>query len=192
MSWNFDNDRPIYAQLLERLQMQIVSGRYSPGDKLPSVRELAAAVNVNPNTMQKAFAELERSGLITTQRTSGRYVTEDTQMIRQVQKDLACGHIRQFIQKMKELGFSLEEIKALIENQTAFASQNKEENPLLLHEQSHFASQNKEDLYVHNIDAVSKNGRKQKAVRTGQKGSGKKSAGSGGKNSAGAGRRSSI
>ena len=66
-------------------------------------------------------------------------------MIRQVQKDLACGHIRQFIQKMKELGFSLEEIKALIENQTAFASQNKEENPLLLHEQSHFASQNKED-----------------------------------------------
>ena len=61
MSWNFDNDRPIYAQLLERLQMQIVSGRYSPGDKLPSVRELAAAVNVNPNTMQKAFAELERS-----------------------------------------------------------------------------------------------------------------------------------
>lgn len=125
MPWNFDNDRPIYAQLLERLQMQIVSGRYSPGDKLPSVRELAAAVNVNPNTMQKAFAELERCGLITTQRTSGRYVTEDTEMIRQVQKDLAYSHITQFIQKMKELGFSLEEINNLIETQTR--TQNKED-----------------------------------------------------------------
>lgn len=116
MSWNFDNDRPIYAQLLEILQMQIVSGQYGPGEKLPSVRELAATANVNPNTMQKAFAALEQSGLITTNRTIGRTVTEDTAMIKAVQKDLAGSHITQFIQKMRELGFTGEEIKQLVES----------------------------------------------------------------------------
>jgi len=115
MPWNFDSDRPIYAQLLEKIQMQIVSGQYGPGDKLPSVRELATNANVNPNTMQKAFAFLEQSGLITTQRTSGRTVTEDIAMIKAVQKELAVTHIHQFIQKMKELGFTKEEIKNLVE-----------------------------------------------------------------------------
>lgn len=84
MAWNLDSDRPIYAQLLERIQLQIVSGIYAPGDKLPSVRDLAAEASVNPNTMQKAFAELERSGLIETKRTSGRFVTEDKNMITQI------------------------------------------------------------------------------------------------------------
>ena len=115
MSWNFDSDRPIYAQLLERMQMQIVSGQYQPGSKLPSVRDLAAVANVNPNTMQKAFAELERSGLISTQRTNGRYVTEDTTLIKEVQQELALSHITQFILKMKELGFSTAEIKTLMD-----------------------------------------------------------------------------
>lgn len=117
MPWNFDGDRPIYAQLLEHLQMQIVSGRYQPGEKLPSVRELAASANVNPNTMQKAFAELERSGLIITQRTSGRTVTEDILMIEQIRNDLACSHINLFFEKMKELGFGREEIISLIQTE---------------------------------------------------------------------------
>jgi len=116
MSWKFDNERPIYSQLLEIIQMQIVSGQYQPGDKLPSVRELAANANVNPNTMQKAFAALEQSGLICTQRTSGRTVTEDIEVIKGVQKDLASSHITQFIQKMKELGFTNDEIKNLVES----------------------------------------------------------------------------
>lgn len=116
MSWTFDNERPIYSQLLEMLQMQIVSGQYGPGDKLPSVRELSATANVNPNTMQKAFAALEQSGLICTQRTSGRTVTEDITMIKSVQRELAGSHITQFIRKMKELGFSAEEIKKLLES----------------------------------------------------------------------------
>ena len=81
MAWELDADRPIYAQLVERIQKEIVSGKYQPGEKLPSVRDLAAVAAVNPNTMQKAFAELERSGLIVTQRTSGRAVTEDTELI---------------------------------------------------------------------------------------------------------------
>ena len=81
MAWELRNDRPIYVQIVERIQMQIISGVYKPGDKLPSVRELAMEAGVNPNTMQKAFGELERKELIVTIRTSGRVVTEDDAMI---------------------------------------------------------------------------------------------------------------
>ena len=77
MPWSFQADTPIYTQLVARLQEQIVSGAYPPGRKLPSVRDLAADAGVNPNTVQRAFAELERLGLIYTQRTSGKFVTED-------------------------------------------------------------------------------------------------------------------
>ncbi len=114
MAWNLDSDRPIYAQLLERIQLQIVSGTYGPGDKLPSVRELAAEASVNPNTMQKAFAELERSGLILTKRTSGRFVTEDKDMITQIRTQLAKEEALSFIEKMKELGFEKNDILALL------------------------------------------------------------------------------
>ena len=114
MAWNLDSDRPIYAQLLERIQLQIVSGTYGPGDKLPSVRELAAEASVNPNTMQKAFAELERSGLIVTKRTSGRCVTEDKDMITQIRTQLAKEEALSFIEKMKELGFEKNDILALL------------------------------------------------------------------------------
>ena len=114
MAWNLDSDRPIYAQLLERIQLQIVSGTYGPGDKLPSVRELAAEASVNPNTMQKAFAELERSGLIVTKRTSGRFVTEDKDMITQIRTQLAKEEALSFIEKMKERGFEKNDILALL------------------------------------------------------------------------------
>ena len=114
MAWNLDSDRPIYAQLLERIQLQIVSGIYGPGDKLPSVRDLAAEASVNPNTMQKAFAELERSGLIETKRTSGRFVTEDKNMITQLRTQLAKEEINAFIAKMKELGFDKKDILTLL------------------------------------------------------------------------------
>ncbi|MBQ9121993.1 MAG: GntR family transcriptional regulator [Lachnospiraceae bacterium] len=115
MAWDLDADRPIYAQIVERIQMQIVSGLYEPGAKLPSVRELAAEASVNPNTMQKAFAELERSGLIITQRTSGRTVTEDTEMIGAIRQSLAQEQLDYFIAKMKELGFDKDQIIAFIE-----------------------------------------------------------------------------
>lgn len=115
MTWILNSDRPIYAQIVEKLQMQIVSGSYKPGDKLPSVRDLATQAGVNPNTMQKAFTELERSGLILTQRTSGRTVTEDGELIKKVQFDLAKESIRSFFEKMKELGYEEKEIVLLIE-----------------------------------------------------------------------------
>ncbi len=108
MSWNLDSDRPIYAQIVEIVEMQIVSGIYAPGEKLPSVRNLAMEANVNPNTMQKALSELEKSGLIITQRTSGRVVTEDISMIQATRKHLAVGEVRAFLEKMKLLGFDQE------------------------------------------------------------------------------------
>ncbi len=117
MAWELDADRPIYAQLVERIRMQIVSGYYQPGGKLPSVRELAATAAVNPNTMQKAFAELERTGLIITQRTNGRNVTEDEELIAGVKQGMAREHMEVFFSKMKELGFTKEEIKALVDGE---------------------------------------------------------------------------
>ena len=114
MAWDLDSDRPIYAQLVERIQMQIVSGQYPPGGKLPSVRDLAAVAAVNPNTMQKAFAELERSGLIITQRTNGRTVTKDEEMIRQIKAELAKEHVDAFFIKMKKLGYTEQEAVELL------------------------------------------------------------------------------
>ena len=114
MAWILQSDRHIYTQIVEKLQMQIVSGQYCPGDKLPSVRELAAQASVNPNTMQKAFAEIERSGLIITQRTSGRTVTEDLDMIKEVQQKLATNQINIFLQQMEELGYNKTEILELV------------------------------------------------------------------------------
>lgn len=110
MAWNLEADRPIYAQLVERISMQIVSGYYPIGVRLPSVRDLAAEAAVNPNTMQKAFAELERSGLIMTQRTNGRTVTLDKKLIDDVRYDMAKRHIDVFVQKMRELGYNKEQI----------------------------------------------------------------------------------
>lgn len=114
MAWDLNSDRPIYTQILERIQTRIISGIYKPGEKLPSVRELAAEASVNPNTMQKAFAELERSGLIQTQRNSGRTVTEDTDMIKQVQTQVALSQVQSFFSTMMQLGFNKEEILAFV------------------------------------------------------------------------------
>lgn len=115
MSWDLDNDRPIYMQLMEKIRLDIIAGIYKPGDKLPSVRDLALDASVNPNTMQKALSEFERSGLVYAQRTSGRFITEDKEMLEQLKVELATEQIRQFFEKMKQLGFKDRETLALIE-----------------------------------------------------------------------------
>lgn len=117
MAWNLNSDRPIYAQIVERIQMQIVSGVYQPGAKIPSVRELAAEAGVNPNTMQKALSELERSGLVTTIRTSGRVVTENREMIMETRNSIAKTQIQEFIQRMMELGYEKKDIVALLQEE---------------------------------------------------------------------------
>ncbi|MEF9839468.1 MAG: GntR family transcriptional regulator [Lachnospiraceae bacterium] len=116
MPWILENDRPIYMQLMERIQMDIIADRYHPGDKLPSVRDLALEASVNPNTMQKALSELERSGLVYSQRTSGRFITEDLSMIQKMRTDLAYSHIKEFFDKMKLLGLKKEEVLALMQD----------------------------------------------------------------------------
>ena len=118
MAWNLDSDRPIYSQILERIQMQIAAGIYEPGEKIPSVRELAADAGVNPNAMQKALAELERRNLVVTLRTSGRVVTEDLNMIRETKNQLAKEQIDDFLKRMKALGFEREDILIMLKKET--------------------------------------------------------------------------
>ena len=110
MNWIFDNDRPIYIQLVEKLKICIVTGIYKKGEKIPSVRELAVETKVNPNTMQKALIELENCGVIYTQRTSGKYVTEDKNLIEKLRKDIAKEKLNSFVDVMKKLGYTKEEI----------------------------------------------------------------------------------
>lgn len=115
MSWNLNSDRPIFLQIVERIQMDIISGIYKPGDKLPAVRELASEASVNPNTMQKALSELEKTGLVYSQRTSGRFITEDANMIEELKQKLAAEKIDEFFAAMKMLGISKEETILLIQ-----------------------------------------------------------------------------
>ena len=114
MGWNLKSDRPIYAQLVEQIKLKIISGTYPPGSKLLSVRDMAAEASVNPNTMQRALAELESEGLLFSQRTSGRFVTEDKQLIEEAKNVLAMELAREFLRQMRELGYSGEQTAELL------------------------------------------------------------------------------
>lgn len=114
MPWNLTSDRPIFIQIVDIIKLAVISGKYAPGDKLPSVRDLAHEAAVNPNTMQKALSELERTGLVYSQRTSGRFITEDVHMIEELKSALAKEKIEQFLESMQQLGFKNEETMSLI------------------------------------------------------------------------------
>ena len=109
MEYNFDNERPIYIQLVELIRIKIVSGEFQRGQKIPSVRELALAMKVNPNTMQKALVELEDEKLIYTERTNGKYVTEDEKLIEKVKNELAKEKVENYIDSMNSIGISFDE-----------------------------------------------------------------------------------
>lgn len=115
MDWNFKSDLPIYSQLVEQIKLGIVSGIFKPGERLASVRDMAMEAGVNPNTMQRALQELERQGLMFSQRTSGRFVTEDREMIEDAKRTLANRHISAFIRQMQALGYTRQEIVAMLE-----------------------------------------------------------------------------
>ena len=116
MSWEFQDHLPIYAQLMDTLKRLIVTGRYLPGEKLPSVRELAAEAGINPNTVQRAFSELEREGLIYTQRATGKYVTENEADIKSAREDLARTQVADFLRAMQSLGFSVGDVIVLLQS----------------------------------------------------------------------------
>ena len=124
MQWQLRGDRPIYQQLVEILTEQIVSGQLAAGDKVPAVRELAAQAGVNPNTMQRALTDMEREGLMYTNRTSGRYVTEDKEMIEKIREQIASDRIAEFLAGMSQLGFSEQEVYRLLEKRQWEGNQN--------------------------------------------------------------------
>ena len=109
MEFNFDNERPIYIQLVELIRVEIVSGKFKKGERIPSVRELALMMKVNPNTMQKALNELENQKLIYTERTNGKFVTEDEKLIENVKKELAKEKVNNYLDSMNSIGISFEE-----------------------------------------------------------------------------------
>lgn len=114
MSEQFDSSRPIYAQLVERLKARILAGTYQSGGHLDSVRDLAAAAGVNPNTMQRALAQLEAEGLVRTERTSGRFVTEDTDLIEQLRASAARNIAADFLEKMRSIGYTSQQAAELL------------------------------------------------------------------------------
>jgi GntR family transcriptional regulator len=114
--WNLKSDRPIYSQLIEQIKLMIVSGIYPAGAKLPSVRDMAGDASVNPNTMQRALAQLENEGLLYSQRTSGRFVTEDTEKIMETKNSLAVEIIHEFVQNMNNLGYDKKQTIFMLEN----------------------------------------------------------------------------
>ena len=105
----FDNERPIYIQLVEKMKIDIVSGKYQPGDKIMSIRDLAMYYKVNPNTLQRALADLEKDGLIYTERTNGKYVTKETACIDHIKQELANDKMTKYIADMQNLGISPQE-----------------------------------------------------------------------------------
>ena len=115
MKWHFSSDMPIYTQLISQIKFAIVSGELPPGGRMSTVPDLAAGAGVNPNTMQRAFQELEREGLVFSQRSSGRFVTEDVSIIEKAKMALAQEHISKFISSMERLGYDRAEIIALLE-----------------------------------------------------------------------------
>ena len=114
MSFEFTNDMPIYLQVLEHIKMQIISAEYKPNQKLPSVREMSLIYAVNPNTIQKALGELEEMGLIYTERTNGKYVTNDITLIKNITKQTLSAKIKDFFEDMYKLGLEKQEILDLI------------------------------------------------------------------------------
>ncbi|GIO56243.1 GntR family transcriptional regulator [Paenibacillus cellulositrophicus] len=119
MSIEFDNNLPIYLQIMNHIKRQIVSGILQPGDKIPSVRELAADLQINPNTIQRTFQELEREEVVETRRGLGRYVTSEESKIMAIKKEMAGELLHQFIHGMQELGFKNQDIVSIVSEAVA-------------------------------------------------------------------------
>ncbi|MBQ7700446.1 MAG: GntR family transcriptional regulator [Clostridia bacterium] len=108
------DSRPVYVQLIDRIYTMVLSGQYPPGAKLPTVRELAELMQANPNTVQKALYYLEEQKLIYTQRTVGKFITEDKDVIERARGSLARAYIIEFFQKMYMIGIDVPEAKKMI------------------------------------------------------------------------------
>lgn len=116
MAWKFDNNIPIYIQITNAIKLQIVTNQLQPGDKLPTVRDLAEIAGVNPNTVQRALSDLEDEGFVYSVRTTGRFVTDNTELITQTRIELAQQELENFVTNMLNLGFDPSELNEQLDN----------------------------------------------------------------------------
>lgn len=116
MAWKFVNNVPIYIQITNTIKLQIVTNQLQPGDKLPTVRDLAETAGVNPNTVQRALSDLEDEGFVYSVRTTGRFVTDNTELITQTRIELAQQELDNFVTNMLNLGFNPDELNEQLEN----------------------------------------------------------------------------
>lgn len=114
MAWNFSSGRPVYLQIAERITRSVLSGEYTAGEQLPTVRQLALEAAVNPNTVQHAFSELENMGIIISKGTSGRFVTEDETIVELCRKQMAEQLVNDFVENIKHLSIDTEEAISMI------------------------------------------------------------------------------
>ena len=114
MAWSFTSDRAVYLQIAERIKKAVLSGVYPPGGQIPSVRQLALEAAVNPNTVQKAFTELEDQGIILSRGTQGRFVTEDAETIESCRVEMAQQYVGNFLKDIGQLGISREQALTMI------------------------------------------------------------------------------
>lgn len=117
MDWNITSGRPVYLQLVEQLELAVITGVYPPGEKVPPVRELAAEAGVNPNTMQRALQELEARGLMESRRTAGRTVTADATRLKELRHQRAAAQAKAFMEEMEALGLTKDEVLHLLEEE---------------------------------------------------------------------------
>ncbi|MCP1135651.1 GntR family transcriptional regulator [Paenibacillus polysaccharolyticus] len=127
MPIEFDNNLPIYLQIMQYIKRQIVTGALKAGDKIPSVRELAAELQINPNTVQRTFQELEREEVVETKRGLGRYVTSEERKIMMIKKEMAGKLLDRFLTGMQELGIEEQDIVSIVTDALAEGSQGKGE-----------------------------------------------------------------
>ena len=124
MKWEFKSGIPIYLQIISLLKMKIAAGELPPGSQVQPVRELAMEAGVNPNTMQRALTQLEQEGLLYTQRTSGRFVTEDKQVLKEMRKSVSEQYVKDLFEALGKIGMNREEI---IEAVSSFESTDEKE-----------------------------------------------------------------
>lgn len=110
----YDNNIPIYIQIINSIKADIINGKLKTGDKLPSIREMAVKFKVNPNTLQRVYQELERANITYTQRGTGSFVREDEEMVKTLKREMATEVVASFIESIKSFGFDNEEIIRIV------------------------------------------------------------------------------
>ena len=111
----FDENRPIYLQIMELIQKQMISKEFMPGEKLPSVREMSKQLEVNPNTVQRAYLEMEREMLVYTKRGQGTFIVDEPDVILKLRHEMVLDRVARFVREMEEFGFSHDELLKVIQ-----------------------------------------------------------------------------